>query len=272
MDNEEAARERARIAQSDRERAAKERSTNSEKRASEEIARNTERKQQIEDGRTALQSGNVNLQEIAKQGGSLGRKLEREIRRFEQTGRVSSWLAGETLKAQSEQNAAQQSAFRQSVLDVVSSPQSPLPLLSISPFLDDLHEKPKVTDEQDFRCIGLGLFQKEGNVWINAGTINGQVPSGLDPLEGKFIAGSGSGQVWAEIEINETTGQIISTSIDNGNSTPSDTTTFFYNTLGVYNFNQSPVFTNFGCGSLSVTFCRNWFVVDPPYFTVTFTR
>lgn len=65
-------------------------------------AENTPKQEDVADTRLA---------EIAKQGGALGKKLEREIRQFQQTGRVSSWLSGETLKSEAAQNAAQQSSF-----------------------------------------------------------------------------------------------------------------------------------------------------------------
>jgi hypothetical protein len=148
MTNEEA--ERARVADNNRLKEEVDRKLSSKELEQEQKARSSERKQQREAATTALQSGNVNLQEIARQGGSLGRKIEREVRRFEATGRVSSWLAGETLKAEAAQNAAQQSAFRQAVVDVVSTIQTPLLLTPTSPiFLEDLHEKPEIKDDVD---------------------------------------------------------------------------------------------------------------------------
>jgi len=148
MTNEEA--ERARAADNNRLKEEVDRKLSSKELEQEQKARSSERKQQREAATTALQSGNVNLQEIARQGGSLGRKIEREVRRFEATGRVSSWLAGETLKAEAAQNAAQQSAFRQAVVDVVSTIQAPLLLTPTSPiFLEDLHEKPEIKDDVD---------------------------------------------------------------------------------------------------------------------------
>jgi len=100
----------------------------SEERAAAENARNAERKQERGAAEAVLTAGSANakLSEIAKQGGTVGRRLEREIRRFERTGRVSGWLAGETLKAEAAQNAAQQSAFREQVLDVISNPMAPI--------------------------------------------------------------------------------------------------------------------------------------------------
>jgi hypothetical protein len=143
MTNEQAAQERQRISEEDRARAEKERNTTSQERIAEEAARNAERKQQRKDAISALESGNINIQEVAKQGGSLGRRLERELRRFEQTGRVTNWLAGETLKAETEQKAAQQAAFRQAVTDVVSTPLAPIQLGATVPSFS-LAEKPEL--------------------------------------------------------------------------------------------------------------------------------
>jgi hypothetical protein len=132
-------------------------------------------------------------------------------------------------------------------------------------------------------CVGLALYIKPftsgvppvtvKQVWIGAGTIAGQLPSGFNPIEGIFIASSGSGAVWAQININETTGQIISTSVNSGASRPQNTSTNFYYSLGSYAYNGSnPTVINFGCGSLNATICRNWFAANPPFYGVNFTR
>jgi hypothetical protein len=143
-----AAQERDRVRQQEAERDAKERAMSSKDREKEVAARNAERKQEREAATQALQAGNVNLQEIARQGGSLGRRIEREVRRFEQTGRVSGWLAGETIKAEAAQNAAQQSAFRQAVVDVIqSSPSGSFDLVPAKPNIELVTRKPDVTEE-----------------------------------------------------------------------------------------------------------------------------
>lgn len=253
----------------------KKRSMSSKERAAANDLRNLERKQEREAAATTLDLGDVDFKEIVKQGGSLGRRLEREIRRFEQTGRVSSWLAEETLKTEAAQNAAQQSAFKQAVLDVVkSSPSDAFDISPAHPSLKLITRKPEIPEEEGGQtCIGLALYIQNGNVWIDAGTVNGQVPSGIDPSDGKFLVSSGSGQAWIEIEVDQQTGEITSIDFDVGSSTPSNTDTKFYYALGYYEYvNNSPRVTNYGCGSVSVTFCRNWFVAEPPYFTATFTR
>jgi hypothetical protein len=190
MTNEEAAIERARIAEADREKASIERNTTFKEKSEKEAARNSAKKQQRETATTAIQSGNINLQEIARQGGSFGRKIERELRRFETTGRVSNWLAGETIKAQSAQNAAQQSAFRQAVTDVISTSQIPLELRTGISIFPSLKEKIKINEEGggsrplpwDIYVIGT-----EGEETINtyklkvqAGIVGGLLPTNWD--------------------------------------------------------------------------------------------
>jgi hypothetical protein len=178
MTNEEA--ERARAADNNRLKEEVDRKLSSRELEQEQKARSSERKQQREAATTALQSGNVNLQEIARQGGSLGRRIEREVRRFEATGRVSSWLAGETLKAETVQNAAQQSAFRQTVVDVISTAQIPIELGPTQPLFTPLREKMQLGLDTEggggvshpFKIFSI---QEDGQqiVTINAGTING---------------------------------------------------------------------------------------------------
>jgi hypothetical protein len=126
-------------------------------------------------------------------------------------------------------------------------------------------------------CVGLALYTKVvggvNQVWIGAGTVAGQVPSGFDPINGKFIASGGSGYVLARIQINGETGQLQSAEINSGGSIPSDTDDTFYYSLGFYQYvGTSPTVQNYGCGSLDVTICRNWFAAEPPYYNVTFLR
>lgn len=81
----------------------------------------------MEENNQNSSSTNVQLSEIARKGGSLGKRLESEIRQFQQTGKVSSWLAGENIKADAAQNAAQQSGFRQQVVRPLSTIGEPIP-------------------------------------------------------------------------------------------------------------------------------------------------
>jgi hypothetical protein len=246
-----------------------------------------ERKQQRAEASKALESKNVNLQEVARQAGSLGRRIEREVRRFEATGRVSNWLAGETSKAEAAQAAAQQSGFnppRSQPLSNTNVPLAPIPLspsnyvpprpLDLKP---DITPPTPITGQGQGTCIGLNLYIKTVNdsvqVWIGAGTVAGDLPSDFDPAEGKSIAGSGSGNVWAEVNINGTTGNITSVAVEGGGTTPDDTDTSFHYALGYYEYvNGAPTVTNYGCGSVSTAICRNWFRTTSPFYTVTFLR
>jgi hypothetical protein len=280
MTSEEAAIERSRIIEADRERVAKERSATTEERVQQQALKNSERRAERETAVQSITSGSVNLQEIARQGGALGRRIEREIRRFEQTGQVSSWLAGETIKAEAAQNAAQQSAFRQAVVDVVSTSQNPLELNVGIPF-ESLHKKPEIPEAAPDICTGLNIYSKTvgtppdtvQQVWVGVGTIAGQTPDGFNPTDGKLIAVGGTGNVWAEVEIDGDTGEINSLNVDGGGTTPENTDTKFYYTLGYFEFGTNSVtITNYGCGGIEVTVCRNWFAAEDPFYGVTLTR
>jgi hypothetical protein len=139
MKNEEAEKQRDTVRQSDSEKARKERSISLKERAEAINLHNAERIQDREEAFDILKSGNINssLRDIAEQGGTLGRKIEREIKKFEQTGKVSSWLAGVAIKEESKQNAAQQAAFSRSVVESIQTiPSASLDLgNTVPPFL-----------------------------------------------------------------------------------------------------------------------------------------
>ena len=122
-------------------------------------------------------------------------------------------------------------------------------------------------------CVGLALYTKDNGVWVGAGTVGGELPSDFDPDEGKNIANGGSGDVWAEVNISGSTGDIVSVSVDGGSSTPSNSSTSFYCTLGYYFYDEdAPQITNYGCGSVTAAVCRNWFATSSPFYQVTFFR
>lgn len=151
MTYEEAAKERDRVYKETSERSGAERGQSLKDREQEVKRQNSERKQERESATNALTSGSadIKLAEIARQGGSVGRRLEREIRQFQQTGRVSSWLAGETIKAEAAQNSAQQSAFRQQVVDVISNPVAPIQVAPFNPSSLQLRRKPELKQAPD---------------------------------------------------------------------------------------------------------------------------
>ncbi len=133
----------------------------------------------------------------------------------------------------------------------------------------------------DSGCAGLALYTKTvgtppnttTQVWVGAGTVNGELPSGFDPIDGKNIANGGSGDVWAEVNINGETGEIISAVVNGGGNTPENTDTSFYYTLGHYQYDGNiPSIMNYGCGGIDVTICRNWFALEAPFYGVSLTR
>lgn len=147
--------------------------------------------------------------------------------------------------------------------------------------LETEEEATQITETQQVaqqeNCIGLNLYTKYINdsieVWVGSGTVAGQLPLGFDPSDGKFVADDGIGEVWAKIEIDENTGDVLERSIESGAMTPSNTNTSFYYALGHYEYeNDSASVTNFDCGSVNVTICRNWFASSPPFYGVTFAR
>ena len=258
----------------------------SEERSVLNATRNLERKEQRAEASKALESKNVNLQEIARQGGSLGRRIDREVRRFEATGRVSNWLAGQTAKAEAARDSAQQSGFdppRSQPFSNINTPLTPIPLSPSNYFPPaPLDLKPDITPPPTEgggggTCIGLNLYTKVVNqftqVWIGAGAVGGVLPTGFTYSEGKQVAISGSGEVYVELTIDQYTGELDSVEIDEQSSTPSNTSTKFRYALGYYEYDGAiPEITNYSCGSVDYTICRNWFTSSPPYYQVTFYR
>ena len=125
-------------------------------------------------------------------------------------------------------------------------------------------------------CIGLALYTKtvgtgqstSTQVWISAGTVAGNLPSGFDPAEGKIIASSGSGDVWAEIQVNNS-GEITSRSVQSGSYTWEPERYL----LGNYVYDgPSPQVTNYGCGSVDAAICRNWYASEEPFYNVLLNR
>lgn len=122
-------------------------------------------------------------------------------------------------------------------------------------------------------CVGLELSRRGNSVWIGAGTVNGILPDGFNAISGYPIASGGFGYVWIELTIEENyNGVEIKTVV-----AKKDTTLIEDNkpkiVLGYYNYLGNNIeISNYGCGSVWASFCRNWFVAEPPYFSVTFTR
>lgn len=243
-----------------------------EQRAEQVAQANAEKNRNKEEAKEILstESGFLQMASLAEEGGSMGRRIARELRQFEATGRVSNWLAGETIKAESKKGAPSSvvdNFVRRGAVPTTFQVQPALPFrgqVKIAPIIP-----PEGIGET---CIGFGLYKKSGGVWVNSGTVNGEVPNGFGD-DGKSIASGGSGDVWVEVVINEETGEIVSTAVTGGGETPEDDETTFYYTLGRYEFvDGSPEVTNYGCGSVEVTICRNWFAAEAPFYGVTITR
>ena len=122
-------------------------------------------------------------------------------------------------------------------------------------------------------CVGLALYIKDSEVWIGAGTVGGQLPTGFTYSDGVRVATSGSGEVYVELTINNTTGELVSVEIDEAASTPRNTSEKFRYSLGYYEYVENlPTVTNYSCGSVDYTICRNWFTSVSPFYQVTFYR
>jgi hypothetical protein len=129
-------------------------------------------------------------------------------------------------------------------------------------------------------CVGLNLYTKTvgvppestTQVWIGAGTVADIIPDGLDPINGKLIASSGSGQVWARVTIDGQTGDIQSVEV-NGGAAPPNTGTSRRIILGSYQISESSAqVSNFACGSVYANICRNWFASSSPFYSISLFR
>jgi len=136
-------------------------------------------------------------------------------------------------------------------------------------------------------CEGLHLYTKTigtdpnivKQVWVSSGSVGDEVPDGLDPLEGKLIAQDGFGYVWVKITINENNGEITSIEFDRSETIPSaEQASQDYFILGYYKYEEDQNgnsilnISNYGCGSLNVEICRQWFVLVPPFYKINLYR
>lgn len=124
---------------------------------------------------------------------------------------------------------------------------------------------------------GFGLYKKtvrdKTQIWIYPGTIGGELPNGFNPLDGKLLGSSGAATVYAQVIIDGNNGKITSSNIHTGSmpSNGSDTTAYYE--LGYYEVNKDSASTiNYGCGSIRVVVCRNWYATKSPYYTVRLER
>lgn len=200
---------------------------------------------------------------------STARRIQREIKRYESTGRISNFLNDQIRKSQS-QNYTDNSSSN----ILTPSPSANIETQQFSqPAARTTESKINyILAQEQPKCV-LGLYVNGLQVWVNAGTIANQLPEDFDPATGKFIASSESGYAWAEVEIDEDTGDITSVGVYGGASTPANTDSKFYYTLGYFSYSSGgPTVTNYGCGSIDVTICRNWFTTEPPFYGISLQR
>lgn len=205
------------------------------------------------------------------------RKLQRGLKRAEITGRVNNFV-----RDWANQNAAVNKAVNASgqtisvaelpgigMLDVASGKLVEGPLFQAPTSRVAI---PPEASGGGSACIGLNLYVRivgqDTQVWVGVGTVAGELPSGFDQATGKSVASSGSGQVWAEIEVNSS-GEITSRTVQTGSYT-SDPKRYI---LGNYVYNNgSPQVVNYGCGSIDASICRNWYASEAPFYSVVLTR
>lgn len=294
MTNEEAAQARDlarqetdRARQESSERASTERNKSSKDRYKENLQKNEERKQERNAATNALTSGsaNIRLSEIARIGGPVGRKLEREIRNFQQTGRVSNWLAGETLKAEAAQNAAQQSAFRQAVTDVIStSSMAPIQIGQTNSYIPPLSKKPEIRDTAEsaasstfrpFQIVAFNNGTEESPDWkirIYSSTLAGGSSTDLGFSLGDdppYLLSASSGIVQGRITI-DSEGNVTSRLLEIVGTLSENTDTNFYVEIGtIAENNETFTTSNSRYGPIDANICRDWFS-NPPTYGVTF--
>jgi hypothetical protein len=218
------------------------------------------------------------------------KRIDRELKKVQSGGRVSYFL-----KKEAEKNEVLSASLELATAsDPLSMGQA---LIRYEKAINEVNvsdelktensPKPEIPETGEggggAACVGLALYVQsvttgdppttEQQVWIGAGTVNGELPSGFDAANGKNIANSGAGNVWAEININQETGEIVSVAVTGGSSTPPNNDTTYYYTLGYYAYDgDTPTVTNYGCGSLEVRICRNWFAAESPFYGVTVSR
>ena len=132
------------------------------------------------------------------------------------------------------------------------------------------------------QCAGLRIYSKTvgppenriAQVWVSAGTINGELPDGFDPIGGKMVAESETGFVWIQVDINPFSGLVLSSSANAGFSIPENEEATFYYGIGSYEYQSQDSVTiqNYGCGSITAAVCRNWYTIEQPFYSVYFFR
>lgn len=100
-------------------------------------------------------------------------------------------------------------------------------------------------------------------VWIRPGPVNG-----IEATAGELVAASGSGEVWAVLNYNTTTGEVTSVDIDHGVSMPESEPGALRHLIGYYDVTTRTV-SNAAYGPLNASICRNWFAASAPYYNAS---
>jgi hypothetical protein len=154
-------------------------------RANEVDARNKERREQkgLASSILSTQSGQEALLQSMARGGPLGRKIAREIKRFQSSGRISGWLADQTINS-----AIQSSRNTKTNIDENGSIQigSPINFETIEPFNGLQKFKPEIPStatELDLKPWDIYVKKKENDTYtlkVRGGTISGILPENWD--------------------------------------------------------------------------------------------
>lgn len=116
----------------------------SDERVQQNAERNAQRKSSREQATELLTTEEKQKEIIDKigEGGVVGRRLQREVRKYAATGRVSSWLAGQVLEDKTKGQPRYDSTSERSLV----STQQPIVSLPQAPAFDGLQKKKPVID------------------------------------------------------------------------------------------------------------------------------
>ena len=153
-------------------------------RAKEASDNNSRKKDAKQNAEKSLQSEEVRANLIRKidDGGSLGRRLDRELRRTESTGRISNWLANQTTKAELSVGVQRQQAFDELVSSVSQAIESPV----AAPFGGLTKSKPEIPSgvaSVEKMAWDIYAVDSEGETFtlkVRGGTISGILPENWD--------------------------------------------------------------------------------------------
>ncbi len=161
---------------------------------------------------------------LASEGGPMGQRISRELRKFESTGRVSNWLAGQTIKTESKRDISsletEQFVRNGSVPSFFQHAQP-----SNGPFNGRQKFVPQIPSDGTAAVTqrlpwDIYVVSQNGNsytVKVVAGTIGGILPNNWD----NTFTVNGSVLNYARVNVNTDGFSIVSASIVIGSSVPS---------------------------------------------------